>query len=150
MSAIPPGAAAPPIPGLEFGADPLALFFYKVTCPVCQLAAPKVQAIEAAYPGRIAGIGQDPPGKLAAFAKRYGDTFLNIPDVPPYTHSSAYGIRVVPTLFLVASDGSILSATESWDRDGYNAVSGKLADLTGRPYVPVSTVGDGLPPFRPG
>jgi peroxiredoxin len=150
VSVIAPGADAPPIPGLEFGADPLALFFYKVTCPVCQLAAPKVQAIEAAYPGRIAGIGQDPPGKLAAFAMQYGDTFPLVPDLPPYAVSDAYGIRVVPTLFLVASDGSILLATESWDREGFNAVSAKLADLTGRPFVPVSTIGDGLPPFRPG
>ena len=72
------------------------------------------------------------------------------PDLPPYPLSDAYGVRVVPTLFLVGTDGTVLHLVESWDRDGYNEAARRLAELTGRPSVTVSHSTDGLPPFRPG
>ena len=150
MAPLAPGSTAPAIPGIAFDGQPLVLFFYKVTCPVCQLAAPPVEAFERAYPGRIEGIGQDPPAKLAAFSNQYGMTFRVTADDPPYPASTTYGIRVVPTTFLVDAEGRIADVVESWDREGINRVSKGLAELTGAPYVPISAPGDGLPPFRPG
>jgi hypothetical protein len=50
----------------------------------------------------------------------------------------------------VAPDGEILETVESWDREGYNAVSRRLSDLIGATFEVVSTPGDALPPFRPG
>jgi len=135
---------------MDFAAGPTALFFYKVTCPVCQMAAPAARKFEQAYPGRIAGIGQDPAEKLAEFDRQYGLGFATVADLPPYDTSNAYGIISVPTLFLVGTDGMVLESVPSWDRDGYNAVSQRLAGLTGGAYVPISEPGDGLPPFRPG
>ena len=103
MDMLEQGAKAPPVPSVDFSGGPTALFFYKVTCPVCQLAAPKVEAFERAYPGRIHGIGQDEPGKLSAFAERFGMTFPSVSDGPDYPLSQVFGIRVVPTMALVAS-----------------------------------------------
>ncbi len=150
MTALQPGSPAPPIAGVPARDGPLALFFYKVTCPVCQMAAPKVAAFHRAYPGAIVGVGQDPRDKLAAFDREFGLGFSSVPDLPPYEVSDAYGIRVVPTVFVVAPDGTVLSAVESWDRDGLNDASRRLAEATGLPYVAISEPGDGLPPFRPG
>jgi len=84
MRALAVGSTAPPIEGIDFGTGPMALFFYKVTCPVCQMAAPKVQGFEPAYPGRIVGIGQDPEEKLASFEREFGVTFLSLVDATPY------------------------------------------------------------------
>jgi len=50
----------------------------------------------------------------------------------------------------VGSDGVVLEAVASWDRDGYNAVSEHLAKLVGADPVAISEPGDGLPSFRPG
>jgi peroxiredoxin len=150
MSALDAGSKAPAIPGVDFGTAPLAVFFYKVTCPVCQMAAPKVQRFEAGYPGRIVGIGQDPQEKLAAFGNQFEMTFPSFVDAPPYDVSNAYGIEVVPTTFLVDADGVVLDAVESWDREGLNRISERLADLTGNPYAEISSNSDGLPIFRPG
>ena len=151
MSALAAGQVAPEIPGVDFGsAGPIALFFYKVTCPVCQMAAPKVQMFEDAYPGRILGVGQDPPEELARFGAEYAMSFRCLPDLPPYATSNAFGIEVVPTLFLVEGSGAILASAESWDREGFNAISRRLSELTGSPYRSISEPGDGLPPFRPG
>ena len=150
MAPLAPGSAAPAVPGVTFGHDPLVLFFYKVTCPVCQLAAATVEVFERGYPGRIRGVGQDPPAKLAAFSSEHGMTFRVTADDPPYLVSARYGIRVVPTTFLVGADREIQDVVESWDRDGLNRVSKRVAELTGAEYVPISAQGDGLPPFRPG
>jgi peroxiredoxin len=144
------GSKAPAIPGVDFQTGPMALFFYKVTCPVCQMAAPKVQEFERSYPGRIVGIGQDPEEKLTSFGAQFGMTFASVVDAPPYDVSNAYGIEVVPTTFLVDPDGTILESVESWDREGLNALSKRLATLTGAPYVDISDPSDGLPSFRPG
>jgi thiol-disulfide isomerase/thioredoxin len=150
MAALSPGSTAPPIAGVAAGDGVRALFFYKVTCPVCQLAAPVTERFEQGYPGRIDGVGQDPPDRLAEFSREYGVSFPSVSDLPPYEASDAYGIRVVPTLFLVDEGGTILDTVESWDGEGFNRVSRRLAALTGREYVPISEPGDGLPAFRPG
>ena len=150
MAELQPGAKAPSVPGVDFGAGPTAVFFYKVTCPVCQMAAPIAHRFEEAYPGRIVGIGQDPVDKLTAFDRQYGLGFDSTPDLPPYDLSNAYGIESVPTLFLVGTDGVVLETVPSWDRDGYNALSEHLAKLLDADPVTVSERGDGLPPFRPG
>jgi peroxiredoxin len=150
LEPLQPGSTTPSIPGIDFSAGPTVLFFYKVTCPVCQLAGPPVTRFEQAYPGRIQGIGQDPPEKLAEFDRTYGLGFPSISDLPPFEVSNAYGIRTVPTAFLVDADGSILDTVESWDRDGLNRVSKELAALVGADFAQISEPGDGLPRFRPG
>jgi thiol-disulfide isomerase/thioredoxin len=123
--------------------------FYKVTCPTCQLAAPVAERFAASFPGRFLGVGQDPPEKLDRFAEDLGTSFASVPDEPPYEASNAYGVRTVPTLF-VLDDGEVVDVVESWDRDGWNRAAARLADLTGQASEEVSSDGDGLPPFRPG
>jgi hypothetical protein len=150
MPPLHPGETAPPIADVDFGTGPTALFFYKVTCPVCQMSAPKAGVFATAYPGRIVGIGQDPSDKLAAFDTEFGLGVHSVSEQPPYPASDAYGVRIVPTLFLVGPDGTIQRSVESWDRDAFNAVSRELAELTGLPFQPISRPGDGLPAFRPG
>lgn len=149
MQPLSPGATVPPVAGVDLSGGPGLLFFYKVTCPVCQMAAPKAQAFQDAYPGRVFGVGQDPVEKLSAFDAEYALAIPRSPDLPPYEHSNAFGIRVVPTVFLI-QDSTVIDAVESWDRDGYNRVSRQLAELTGSEFVEISSAGDGLPPFRPG
>ena len=150
MSALDPESTAPPITGVDFAAGPTVVFFYKVTCPVCQMAAPKVGEFERAYPGRIVGVGQDPEDKLAEFDRELEMGFGSVADLPPYELSNGYQIGVVPTLFLVSPEGVVLESVESWNRDGFNQVSKHLAALTGAEYAPISEPSDGLPSFRPG
>jgi thiol-disulfide isomerase/thioredoxin len=145
---IAPGASAPSIGDVPDD-GPRAVVFYKVTCPVCQMAAPKVQALADAYPDRVTVVGQDPPDRLSAFGEAYGMRVAPTVDSPPFAASEAYGVRTVPTLFLV-DDGAVVDTVEGWDRAGFNRVAERLADLTGSEYRPVSEAGDGLPPFRPG
>ncbi len=150
MSPVAVGSSAPPVSGVSFGDGPLALVFYKVTCPVCQMAAPKVDLFERAYPGRVVGIGQDPEEELAAFSREYGMGIRSVADLPPYAASEAYGIESVPTIVLVGEAEVVLEIVEAWDRDGYNRVSARLAGLTGADPAVISDPGDSLPDYRPG
>ena len=150
MSPLQVTDVAPEISGVAFGDGPVGLFFYKVTCPTCQLAAPTLQHFEHAFPGRVIGIGQDPVPKLDRFAEEYDMGISSIEDVPPYRISDAYAVESVPTLFLVGADSHVLDSVGAWDRDGFNRVAATLADLTGAEPVLVSTPGDGRPPFKPG
>ena len=142
------GSDAPPAPGAPEG--PHAIVFYKVTCPTCQMAAPPMERFAQAYPGRIVGIGQDPPDKLQAFSATHGMSFPSMPDAPPYDVSNAYGIAHVPTVVVVDGGGAVADVVESWDREGLNRASGRLAALVGAEPLPISEPGDGLPYFRPG
>ena len=73
-----------------------------------------------------------------------------VADLPPYDASEAFGVRTVPTVFLV-DGGTVVDTVEGWDRAGFNrVVRAPRRALTGSDYRPVSEAGDGLPPFRPG
>jgi peroxiredoxin len=123
--------------------------FYKVTCPVCQQAAPVAERLYRTFPDRFLAVGQDPREKLDQFAEELAATFPAVPDQPPYPLSNAYGIRIVPTLFVVDGD-RVVDLVESWDRDGWNRAGAKLGVMAGSPAEALSWEGDGLPPFRPG
>ena len=121
----------------------VVLAFFKVTCPVCQLAAPKVQALaDAGVP--VTAIGQDPAPTLARYAEKYGQRVPTLSEPPPYRVADAFGVTAVPTLFVVGSEGEIEDKVGGWDRDGWNRVAAAFGAR------PVSRPGDGLPPFRPG
>jgi thiol-disulfide isomerase/thioredoxin len=144
------GDTAPAVPGVGFGDGPVGLFFYKVTCPTCQMAAPKVGRFERAYPGRVVGIGQDPPEELERFAREFAMPIRTVADLPPYEVSDAYGIVSVPTLVLVGNEGRIEEWVGAWDRDGFNRVSRRIARAMGAEPVLISHPRDGLPSLRPG
>ena len=129
--------------GDPWTAGRVVLAFFKVTCPTCQMAAPKVRALaDAGVP--VTAIGQDPPPKLAAYADRYGQAVPTLSEPPPYRVADAFGVTAVPTLFVVSEEGVVEDKVGGWDRDGWNRVAASFG--TG----PVSKPGDGLPPFRPG
>jgi thiol-disulfide isomerase/thioredoxin len=122
---------------------PVVIAFFKTTCPVCQMAAPKVQAL-ADGGVRVVAVGEDPPPAIQAYVDQYGQKVTTLSEAAPYPASDAFGIDTVPTLFLVDEDGTVRDAVVSWDRDGWNRFAGEAGG------TPVSEEGDGLPPFRPG
>ena len=147
--AIQVGSAAPPVDGVGIN-GPHALVFYKVTCSTTQLAGPPLSRLGDAYPGAVAGVGQDAPEDLATFAATYGWRFPQVADLAPYAASDAYGIASAPTVVVVDGEGRVADVVESWDREGVNRASSRLADLLQAEPVILSEPEDGLPAFKPG
>jgi len=122
---------------------PVVLAFFKTTCPVCQMAAPKVQALAEAGV-HVVAVGEDPSAAIQTYADRHGQKVTTLSEPSPYPASDAFGIDTVPTLFRVDEDGTVRDTVVSWDRAEWN----RFAEAAGGSAV--SDEGDGLPPFRPG
>ena len=133
---------------------PVALVFFKVSCPVCQMAFPFFERLHQAYRGKngqVIGISQDSPQDTAAFAKQYGVTFpIGLDDMERYPASNAYGLTNVPTLFLISPAGKIEVSSVSWAQDELEDVSGKLAAAAGVEKRQIVYPSDGVPSFKPG
>ena len=149
MSPLQVGDVAPEVPGAPTSDGAHGLFFYKVTCPTCQMVAPTMARFEQAFPGRVVGVGQDPESALGRFTEEFRLGIASVEDAPPYAASVAYAVESVPTLFLV-DDGRVLDVVGAWDRDGFNRVAASLAGRLGAEPPLVSTPDDGLPEFQPG
>lgn len=143
------GAPAPHLMGVDLD-GPHALVFFKVTCTTTQIAAPALERLGAAYPGRVTGVVQDPPEDIEDFCRDFGTSFPMVPDLAPYVVSDQYGIMVAPTVVVVDEEGRVADVAESWDREAYNRASVTLASLLTVEPVDVSEPGDGLPDFKPG
>jgi peroxiredoxin len=103
--------------GLSEG-RPVLLSFFKVSCPVCQMAFPYLDRMSRGGGVRFVGISQDHSGAAASFASKFGVTFPVLLDEESagYPVSNQYGISHVPSLFLVEPDGTISLAVEGFSK----------------------------------
>lgn len=107
---------------------PALLAFFKVNCPVCQMAFPFLDRIHAAGGLPVYGVSQNGPEDTTSFNRHFG---LKLPmlldqETSGFPASNAYGISSVPTLFLVEG-GVISQVSEGWrksDIAGFGARAG--------------------------
>lgn len=108
---------------LEHG--PALLAFFKVSCPVCQLAFPFLERMH--KPGRLPvyGISQNGARETREFADRYGSSFAILLDLEStgFPASNAYGLTNVPTMYLVERDGSIAQTIHGWNKQEMTALA---------------------------
>jgi peroxiredoxin len=123
---------------------PALLVFFKVTCPVCQMALPYLERIHVAGMPMF-GISQDDSADTHDFAREFGLSFPMLLDSveEDYPVSNAYGISSVPTMFLVEPDGTLAQVTEGWRKADIE----RLAALVG---AAVFTPNDNVPAWKPG
>ena len=124
---------------------PALLAFFKVNCPVCQLTFPFLERLQA--PGRLPvyGISQNCPEDTRDFNRHFGLTLPTLLDTEAsgFRVSNAFGISVVPTLFLVERDGTISQVTEGWKKSAIEQL-GVRAGVS--PFGP----GDSVPEAKSG
>ena len=165
MPALSSGVTAPDfaLPTLQGGRfslatalteGPVVLAFFKISCPVCQMAFPFFERLHQAFRGKkvqVIGVSQDSPQDTAAFAKQFGITFpIALDDTKKYPASSAYQLTNVPSLFLVNSNGWIEVSSVGWSRDELQEISEKLAAGSAIPTPILVRQGDNVPAFKPG
>jgi peroxiredoxin len=126
------------------GRGPLVLAFFKADCPTCQFTFPHLQKIFSDARRRPAtpiwGISQDDVAVTRGFAEEFGITFDLLIDEYPYPVSSAYGLKSVPAIFMVETDGIISLSDFGFTKSTLNQIAG-FEFLAGN---------DGLPASRPG
>jgi peroxiredoxin len=129
------------LPGLD---GPVLLIFYKISCPVCQMTLPFLERI-AHGSLRIVAISQDDETGTRRFQSRFGVTLNTLFDSEDdgYPASNAFGIRHVPSLFLVETDRTISLASEGF-------VKADLESIALRAAVPIFRADEAVPAWKAG
>ena len=142
------------LPGLDGGENTLAgilsrgpsvLAFYKVSCPVCQLALPYLERIQASGRLPIFAISQNDAEESRQFNRRFGVTMPTLLDSEEsgFPVSNAFGISSVPTLFLVERDGVVARVVEGWRKS-------EIEKLGAQAGVNPFQQGDAVPDWKAG
>ena len=132
---------------------PVALAFFKVSCPVCQYTWPFLERIHSAYGNdkvTLWGISQDDPRDTKEYAEEYGSTFPLLVDDDSYTVSNAFGITNVPTVILVTPDGKATAAEHGFSKRTLEKVSSQFAAQTGKPAAQIFKPSEHVPDYKPG
>lgn len=134
---------------------PVVAAFFKVSCPVCQLAFPYLERIFKAYGNSgkftFAGVSQDGAVDTKAFNREFGITFATLLDEKgKYPASNAYGLTNVPTIFLISPEGDIEASIVGWSKPDMEQLNHKLAGITGLPPAQLFVPGERIPDYKPG
>lgn len=110
---------------------PVLLTFFKVSCPVCQLALPFLDRIgKGSLP--VVAISQDDERATRHFHQTYGISLPTLLDRDRYVVSNGFGIEHVPTAFLVEPDGVISSVVEGFRKADLEAIGLRSGIVTFR------------------
>lgn len=163
METLPVGTKAPPFTlpttdGKSFSLQdaltrgPVALVFFKVSCPVCQYAFPLYERLFKAYGNRgvtLVGVSQNTKKDTESFNQRYGVTFpVLLDDTKTYPVSNAYGLTNVPTLFWIEQNGTIKISSVGWSRKDFEATGQKMAAVDEIPPVMLIQPQEKIDDFR--
>ncbi len=134
---------------------PVVAAFFKVSCPVCQMAFPYLERIFKAYNKSstftFVGISQDSAADTQAFNRSLGVTFPVLLDpVGKYPASNAYGLTNVPTFFVISPEGEIESSSVSWSKPEVEELNHALAKLSNVAPAQIFQRGEQVPEFKPG
>jgi peroxiredoxin len=133
---------------------PVLLVFFKISCPICQMALPYLERIyqqASTSKLQIVGVSQNDAKATTAFAKEYGITFpIALEDTDKFAVSNAYGLTNVPTLFLVNRKGSIEMSSVGWSRVDVQAVADEAASEDAGKRIAVFHPGEDVPAFKAG
>jgi peroxiredoxin len=134
---------------------PVVAAFFKVSCPVCQLAFPYLERLFKAYErsGKFTfvGVSQDNTADTKTFNRRFGVTFPVLLDpAGKYPVSTAYKLTNVPTVFLISAEGGIEFSSVSWSKADMEQLGRRLANISGMPVEQIFQPGEKVPEFKPG
>jgi len=137
--------------GLKHG--PVLAAFFKVTCPTCQYAFPFLERLyqQLRLSGvRIWGISQDGVRDSQRFAREYSVTFPILIDDYPYQISREYGLEYVPSIFLIAPDGSIAVQSEGFLKRDLLEIQRSLAQTLSVSVGALFQPSEKVPEYKPG
>jgi peroxiredoxin len=132
---------------------PLLLAFFKVSCPTCQYTFPFIERLHQQFAARgvqIWSISQDNAHHSLEFAREYGITFPILLDEHPYEVSQTFGIKYVPTLFLINTQGIIELMTDGFDKKDLLAIQARLGEYAGIMPPALFLPAERVPEFKPG
>jgi peroxiredoxin len=132
---------------------PLVAAFFKISCPVCQFSAPFLERLYQRYGGdgvRFLGISQDDGKASAKFAAEFGLTFPIAIDAKDYPASNAYGLTMVPTVFLIDRDGTVKVSSMGFVKQDLEEIAAELASRRNAVSEALFRADEAVPAQKPG
>ena len=134
---------------------PVVAVFFKVSCPVCQMALPYLDRIYRAYAKSGAftfvGVSQDNAADTRTFNRQFSVSFPVLLDpAGKYPVSNAYGLTNVPTIFLVSPEGEIDFASVSWSKADVEQLNRRLAAVSDATAAQIFLPGEKVAEYKPG
>jgi peroxiredoxin len=96
---------------------PVLLVFVEADCPTSRLALERLERASGAFAARggsLVSIHEDSLETAARTMRRCRASFAALSEAEPFAVSEAYGVRTVPTAFLVGRDGLVGRVVEGW------------------------------------
>jgi len=132
---------------------PILTAFFKVACPTCQFTLPFIERLYRQFSEKgvqIWGIVQDNAREGQRFAMQYGITFPILIDDEPYETSREYGLKFVPTYFLIAPDGHVEIGGDGFCKADLLALQKALAKYYSATPPPLFEPQEHIPEYKPG
>jgi thiol-disulfide isomerase/thioredoxin len=93
--------------------DPTLVYFYASWCPVCKVDLPAIESLADSYPVIVVGMQSGDDSELLAHRAEQGFD-LDLINDENATLARAFGVRGVPTAFVVDPDGQIRFSTQGY------------------------------------
>jgi peroxiredoxin len=132
---------------------PVVLAFFKISCPVCQFTFPFLQRLFERYGDEgvsFVGVSQDDARSTKEFNQEYGVKFPTLVDDHGYPASNAYGLTNVPTIFLIAPDGSVKVQCMGFSKPDLEKIAAELAQHRAITLAPLFRQNEVVPDYKPG
>jgi peroxiredoxin len=132
---------------------PVVLAFFKVSCPVCKFTFPFLERLYQRYKSdsvTFLGISQDNAASSREFAHSFGVTFPVLVDDSAYSVSNAYGLSMVPTVFLIEPDGTNRISSMGFIKADLESIANALADRQNITRTPIFLKSESVPANKPG
>ena len=132
---------------------PVVAAFFKISCPICQFTLPYIQRLADRYAGdnvTILTISQDDAKSTTSFNKEYKLTLPTLVDDPGYPVSNAYGLSMVPTIFLIEPDGKVKVSCMGFGKADLEQIADELSTRSKITAAPLFHANEVIPATKPG
>lgn len=137
--------------GLAHG--PVLAVFFKVSCPTCQFTLHFIERLHqqiGGSAGRVWGVSQDGQEESRRFAQKFGLSFPILIDAKPYAVSRQYGLKFVPTLFLIAPDHEIQVTCDGFSKPDLIEIQNYFINHLALTPQPFFRSDEKVPQYKPG
>ena len=111
-------AGAMPVALTELKGRVVVLDFWATWCMACRMSAPKLTSWQAKFGAQglsVIGITDDPVPEASQGARSFGMKYAAIGTDPSYTTQRAFGVRALPTVFIIDKRGVIRDVSVGFD-----------------------------------
>ena len=132
---------------------PVVAAFFKVSCPVCQFTFPFLERMYKKFGGEgvtFLAISQDDARATKEFARQYGVTFPIALDEKGYPASNAYGLSMVPTIFLIETDGAVTISSMGFVKKELETIAREVAERRKIAPAALFRADESVPANKPG